>query len=83
MKAAVLAVRRSHPARVVVAVPVGAAETCDALRALADEVVCVLTPESFRAVGVWYEDFSQTTDEEVRQLLAAYAVDREVVERSA
>jgi putative phosphoribosyl transferase len=70
MRAAVLAVRRRHPARVIVAVPVGARETCQDLRAEADEVVCVLTPEPFRAVGLWYLDFSQTTDEEVQRLLA-------------
>jgi predicted phosphoribosyltransferase len=70
MRAAVLAVRRLHPARVVVAVPVGAWQTCQALGEVADEVVCPFTPEPFRAVGLWYADFSQTTDEEVRQLLA-------------
>jgi predicted phosphoribosyltransferase len=70
MRAAVLAVRRLRPARVVVAVPVGAWETCHALREVADEVVCAFTPEPFRAVGLWYADFSQTTDDEVRQLLS-------------
>jgi putative phosphoribosyl transferase len=70
MGAAVLAVRRRHPARVIVAVPVGARETCQDLRAVADEVVCVMTPEPFRAVGLWYLDFSQTTDDEVQRLLA-------------
>ena len=70
MRAAVLAVRRRHPSRVVVAVPVGARETCVELEELADEVVCAFTPELFRAVGLWYADFSQTTDAEVRQLLA-------------
>jgi predicted phosphoribosyltransferase len=69
MRAAVLAVRRLRPARIVVAVPVGAWQTCEALRDVADEVVCAFTPEPFRAVGLWYADFSQTTDEEVRQLL--------------
>jgi predicted phosphoribosyltransferase len=70
MWAAVMAVRRLQPARVVVAVPVGAAETCEALRSVADEVICAVTPDPFRAVGLWYADFSQTTDDEVRQLLA-------------
>jgi predicted phosphoribosyltransferase len=70
MRAAVLAVRRLRPARIVVAVPVGAWQTCEALRDVADEVVCAFTPEPFRAVGLWYADFSQTTDEEVRQLLS-------------
>lgn len=73
MRAAVLAVRRLHPARVVVAVPVGASQTCHDLRELADEVVCAFTPDPFRAVGLWYVDFSQTTDAEVRQLLAQAA----------
>jgi predicted phosphoribosyltransferase len=70
MRAAVMAVRRLRPARVVVAVPVGAWQACQALGEVADEVVCPLTPEPFSAVGLWYTDFSQTTDEEVRQLLA-------------
>jgi predicted phosphoribosyltransferase len=73
MRAAVLAVRRLHPARVVVAVPVGAWETCEDLRAVADEVVCAFTPDPFRAVGLWYADFAQTTDAEVRRLLALAA----------
>ena len=75
MRAAVLAIRRLRPARVVVAVPVGARETCESLRDIADEVVCALIPEPFSAVGLWYVDFSQTSDDEVRQLLAAHSVD--------
>jgi predicted phosphoribosyltransferase len=73
MRAAVLAVRRLHPTRVVVAVPVGAWQTCQMLRQIADEVICPFTPEPFTAVGLWYADFSQTTDEEVRRLVAALA----------
>ena len=73
MRAAVLAIRRLRPARVVVAVPVGARETCQSLGALADEVVCALMPEPFSAVGPWYIDFSPTTDEEVRALLSTQA----------
>jgi predicted phosphoribosyltransferase len=69
MRAAALAVRQRNPARIVVAVPVAAEETCDQFRDVVDEVVCVLTPRPFQAVGLWYEDFSQTTDEEVRELL--------------
>jgi predicted phosphoribosyltransferase len=69
MRAAVAALRRLHPGRVVVAVPVGAAETCDELRRIADEVVCARTPSPFTAVGLWYQDFDQTSDEEVRALL--------------
>jgi predicted phosphoribosyltransferase len=70
MRAAVQAVRRLDPARVVVAVPVGAKQACEALGEVADEVVCPFTPEPFTAVGLWYADFAQTTDEEVRHLLA-------------
>jgi putative phosphoribosyl transferase len=69
MHAAVLAASRLEPSRVVVAVPVGSRESCVALSAVADEVVCPLVPPSLSAVGLWYEDFSQTTDEEVRDIL--------------
>ena len=69
MRAAVAALRQMGPARIVVAVPVGWAETCAEMHDVADEVVCGYTPEAFRAVGLWYEDFSQTTDAEVRELL--------------
>ena len=71
MRAAVLAVRRRNPERLIVAVPVGARETCADLRAEADEVVCARMPEPFDAVGLWYRRFDQTTDEEVRELLTA------------
>lgn len=70
MLAAVLALRQQQPASIVVAVPVAAKQTCEELRIVADEVVCAVTPDPFYAVGLWYEDFSQTTDEEVRELLA-------------
>ena len=70
MRAAATALRRQGPERVVVAVPVASRETCEELRAEVDEVVCAETPEPFRGVGRWYADFSQTTDEEVRALLA-------------
>lgn len=73
MEAAVLALRQQGPARIVVAVPVGAQESCERLRRMADEVVCPLKPEPMNAVGLWYEDFSQTTDDEVTGLLAASA----------
>jgi predicted phosphoribosyltransferase len=69
MSAALTALRRRQPARIVVAVPVGAPETCAAFRSVADDVICLRTPEPFYAVGLWYENFSQTTDEEVRDLL--------------
>ena len=70
MLAAVRALKMQRPARLVVAVPTAAAETCEQLRREADEVICATTPQPFRAVGLWYEDFSQTSDEEVRELLA-------------
>jgi putative phosphoribosyl transferase len=69
MRAAVFALRAHDPERLVVAVPVAAEQTCAELRDGADEVVCALTPEPFLAVGFWYDDFSQTTDDEVRELL--------------
>ncbi len=69
MHAALLAIRQQQPARLVMAVPVGAADSCQALQAVADEVVCVATPEPFRAVGLWYRQFPQTSDDEVHTLL--------------
>ena len=76
MRAAVQAVRQLSPSNVIVAVPVGAPETCKQLEATADQVVCGRTPKDFRAVGAWYEDFSQTTDEEVRTLLSHGALNQ-------
>jgi predicted phosphoribosyltransferase len=70
MRAAVEAVRQQQPARVIVAVPVAARDTCREFQEVADEIVCARTPEPFSAVGQWYVDFSQTTDDEVRALLA-------------
>jgi erythromycin esterase-like protein/predicted phosphoribosyltransferase len=70
MLAAVQAVRAEDPAGVVVAVPVADPDVCASLRAAADDVVCLATPRPLRAVGAWYDDFSQTTDDEVRDLLA-------------
>jgi len=70
MRVAAIAVRRSNPKGIVVAVPVGAKRTCESLLDVADRVVCPFQPEPFPAVGLFYEDFSQTTDEEVRRLLA-------------
>ena len=69
MRAAVQAVKQLKPARVIVAVPVGAPSTCEELREIADETICARTPEQFSAVGQWYRDFAQTSDEEVRHLL--------------
>jgi predicted phosphoribosyltransferase len=70
MRAAIRALRPQHPARIVVAVPTASPDTCEALKAEADDVFCVMTPEPFFAVGHWYDDFTQTTDDEVRELLA-------------
>jgi predicted phosphoribosyltransferase len=69
MKAAVQAVRAHGPSRVIVAVPVGSADTCRELAEIADEIVCARAPEYFAAVGQGYDDFRQTTDEEVRSLM--------------
>lgn len=72
MRAAVQAVRQLKPSRIVVAVPVGARETCEELSEIADEVVCARMPQPFSAVGQWYRNFDQTTDEEVQALLRAH-----------
>ena len=69
MRAAVRAVRMRRPARIIVAVPTASTEACALMRTEADEVVCVITPKPFFSVGSWYDDFSQTSDEEVRRLL--------------
>jgi putative phosphoribosyl transferase len=69
MRAAVVALRRLGPASIIVAVPTAAPSTCEEFRHEADECVCDITPDPFYAVGLWYEDFSQTTDDEVRALL--------------
>ena len=69
IRAAAQAIRQQEPARIVVAVPVSAPQTCDEYRIGVDEIVCAITPEPFYGVGQWYYDFSQTTDDEVRDLL--------------
>jgi len=73
MRAAVQAVRAHKPARVVVAVPVGAPSACEEFADITDETVCARMPEPFSAVGLWYRDFTQTTDEEVGALLQEHA----------
>ncbi len=73
MFAAISALRTANPAKIVVAVPVAAPEVCSAMRRVADECVCVLTPAQLYGVGAWYTDFSQTTDGEVRTILEAAA----------
>ena len=70
MHAASKALRQQQPARIIVAVPIASPEACDQLRGEVDEVICAITPDPFYAVGLWYEDFSPTTDAEVRELLA-------------
>ncbi|MGF1507675.1 MAG: phosphoribosyltransferase [Chloroflexi bacterium] len=73
MRAAVRSVRSQNPARIVVAVPAASPRTCDAFRQLVDDVVCTITPEPFRAVGLWYQHFPQTTDAQVEDLLSPRA----------
>ena len=77
MQAAIVALRQHAPARIVVAVPVGARDTCERLGRIADRVVCLSMPEPFGAVGHWYEEFNQTSDEEVVHLLATASATRE------
>lgn len=77
MKAAVQALRHERPAALVVAVPVSAAATYQDVRKSVDHLICLRTPDDFSAVGLWYEDFSQTTDEQVRDLLAQAAIAQE------
>ena len=77
MRAAARAVRAREPARLVIAVPVAAESSCREMRTEANEVVCALIPEPFFGVGQFYDDFSQTTDETVRQLLAQASAERE------
>ena len=77
MMAAVTALRAHEPDSIIVAVPVGAADSCAAMRRVADSVVCASTPASFESVGAWYEDFTQTTDAEVHDLLARAAAEYE------
>ena len=69
MRAAVSALHQQKPAKIIVAVPVASADACELLSREADEVLCAAIPEPFHAVGLWYHDFSQTTDEEVKELL--------------
>lgn len=69
MRAAVQALRKMNPRAIIVAVPVAARDTCERLRRDVDDILCLRTPEPFDAVGLWYEDFSQTSDEEVHDLL--------------
>ena len=68
MYAAVLALKQQNPQQIVVAVPVAAPETCEAFTKIVDEIICAATPEPFYGVGAWYEDFSQVTDEQVREI---------------
>src|SRR2546430_2429341 len=76
MRAAVKALRQRGVAKIVVAVPVGPPDTCREFEDEADETICASTPEFFQAVGQYYDDFSQTSDEEVRELLARAAQER-------
>jgi putative phosphoribosyl transferase len=77
MRAAAMALRQMKPLKIVVAVPVAPPETCEAFRSEVEDVICAITPDPFVAVGAWYEDFSQTSDEEVRQLLEQASRDQQ------
>jgi putative phosphoribosyl transferase len=81
MRAAVTAVRQFQPAHIIIAVPAAASSTCDEFAAEVDELVCVIRPEAFFAVGFWYKHFSQTTDEEVRDLLQQAAHEPSITPR--
>jgi predicted phosphoribosyltransferase len=70
MRAAVEALRQEGARKIIVAVPVAPPETCESFKSEVDEIICAMTPEPFRAVGIWYADFSETSDDEVRDLLA-------------
>jgi predicted phosphoribosyltransferase len=78
MRAAATALRQQEPGRIVVGVPVSTPDTCDQFRAEVDDIVCAITPEVLFGVGAWYQDFSQTTDDEVRDLLARAAGEQQV-----
>jgi predicted phosphoribosyltransferase len=82
MAVAVEALRMRNPANIVVAVPIASTEACDSLRERADEVVCLVTPSRMYAIGQWYEDFTQTTDEEVRALLDQSSREQQAVRGS-
>jgi len=75
IRAAIESIHRQEPARLIVAVPTASPRTADEIRPLVDEFICEITPEPFYAVGVWYEDFSQTTDDVVRDLLDRAAIE--------
>lgn len=81
MRASASALRQQNPARIVVAVPVSAPQTCNEYRMGVDEIICASTPEPFLGVGQWYRDFSQTTDDEVRELLAKADAMTEIADR--
>ena len=83
MRAAVEAIHVQRPAHTVVAVPVAPPSSCEELRSVADAVICAVTPEPFLSVGQWYEDFSQTTDDEVREALARHRRPEATLEPSA
>jgi len=82
MRAAVAALRQGQPARIVVAVPIAAPSTCEEFQDEVDEIICARTPEPFYSVGLWYQDFGQTTDEEVRDLLQRATRDHDAARRA-
>ncbi len=82
MRAAIASLKKQQPSRLVVAVPVGAPQTCDEIRPTVDELICAATPEPFYGVGRWYENFSQTTDKEVQHLLSQARQDQSKADSS-
>jgi putative phosphoribosyl transferase len=83
MRAAAASLRLQKPSRIVVAVPVSSKETCEEFRSEVDEIVCAVTPEYFQGVGLWYHDFSQTSDEEVRELLKKATMEQQLSDSRA
>ncbi len=74
LRAAIATLRQKHPKEIVVAVPVAPTSTCESLRAIVDKIICLSTPEPINSIGMWYVDFSQTSDQEVRHLLAQQTI---------
>ncbi len=83
MRAAIVALRQQQPAHIVVAVPVAASTTCEEFRTIVDDIICPVTPEPFYGVGYWYENFAQTTDEEVHYLIEQAEQEKPVVARKS
>lgn len=74
LRAAIATLRQKHPQEIVVAVPVASVSACELLRAIVDKIICLSTPEPLNSIGMWYLDFSQTSDQEVKHLLAQQTI---------